>query len=107
MKENITNGDKYGPAMEITEQSAADSYFEQLVEHTMSFGKSRDEAEDIEKSNLGYSAGYYGDETRARVERLFRCAHPIFGSIVNNGKPTPEAAFEAGKKFARDGGKTP
>jgi hypothetical protein len=34
------------------------------------------------------------------VERLFRCSHPIFGSIAENGEPSPEAAFNAGVDFA-------
>jgi len=96
----ITIGQKYGPAMEITEQAQATEYFERCVEHCMNFGKSRDEAEAIERANLGYYAGYYNNETRMRVERLFSCAHPIFGSIADKGIPTPEEAFEAGRKLA-------
>ena len=65
----ITIGEKYGPAMQITEQAAADEYFERLVQHSISFGKSRDEAEQIERANLGYYAGYIGHEARRRVER--------------------------------------
>ena len=61
----------------------------------------RAEAEKICKSNLGYYAGYYDNETRARVEKLFLCEHPIFGSIKENGAPTPEEAFNAGKNYAK------
>lgn len=100
MKEGITIGEKYGPAMEIAEQAEADAYFEECVTHTMErFDKSREEAETVERANLGYYAGYYSDETRERVERLFRCAHPIFGRIAN-GAPTAEQALEAGKALA-------
>lgn len=95
----ITIGDKYGPAMTITEQAEANEYFNRCVEHTMSFGCSRKRAEEIERSNLGYYAGYYDNETRARVESLFACAHPIFGPI-SRGAPTPEQAIEAGRKAA-------
>jgi hypothetical protein len=98
--EQITIGDKYRPAMEITEQVAADEYFERCVTHCMSFGKSRKEAEAIERANLGYYAGYYSHETRARVERLFSCAHPVFGSIAEKGIPTPTEALEAGRRLA-------
>lgn len=77
----ITIGDKYSPAMEITDQEAADAYFERLVAHSMLW-HSRDEAERIERINLGYYAGYYSHETRLRVEKLFRCAHPVFGEAV-------------------------
>lgn len=95
-----TFGEKYDPAMAITDQAEADGYFERLVEHRMSFGKTREEAETIERSNLGYWAGYYSHATRERVERLFRCEHPVFGSIAEKGPPTAEQAFEMG---LRDG----
>ena len=78
MKQGITIGEKYGPAMNILDQQAADAYFEELVQHAMSFGKSRQEAEEIERENLGYFAGYCGAGTQRRVNRLFRTEHPIF-----------------------------
>jgi len=99
MKKEITYGEKYGPAMEITDQELADSYFNECVEHSMTFGHSREQAEEIERKNLGYFAGYYDHETRLRVEELFSCKHPIFGS-AEAGKPTPEEAFEMGKTLA-------
>lgn len=91
-----TIGDRYKPAMEMQTEAEADEYFEALVEHCMSFGKTRKEAESIERSNLGYFAGYYDHETRERVERLYKCAHPVFGSIAKHGAPTPEEALKAG-----------
>ena len=101
LPKNLTIGQKYHPAMEITEQAEADAYFERCVEHSMRYGgRTREEAETIERANLGYFAGYYDSETRARVERLFRCAHPIFGPIAQNGSPTPEAALLAGAMAA-------
>lgn len=100
MKKDITIGEKYSPAMEITDSFEAGRYFEQCVQHTMSHGRTREEAEGIERANLGYFAGYYSHETRERVERLFRCAHPIFGP-AENGPPTDSEAFEAGRKLAR------
>lgn len=39
------------------------------------------------KRGLGYYAGYFSDETRERVERLFQCAHPYFGKIAEHGRP--------------------
>ncbi len=89
--------------MEITDQAAAEAYFEECVQHNMIYGvkkHARSEAEKIERANLGYYAGYYDSETRERVERLFKCSHPIFGSISKNGSPTVEEAFEAGKRMA-------
>ena len=76
-----TIGQIYGPAMEITEQAAADEYFESIVsEHMENWGKSRKKAEETVRINLGYYAGYYNIETMERVNRLFKTAHPIFGS---------------------------
>ncbi len=101
--DKMTIGDKYKPAMRITSQDVADEYFVACVEHGMRFGKTRQEAEEIERSNLGYIAGYYDTETRIRVERLFGCAHPVFGK-AKNGTPTAEEAFEMGKTLATKGG---
>lgn len=100
---NITHGDKYGPAMKILDEDEAEAYFAACVEHTMkTFGTSREEAESSERMNLGYWAGYYDPETRARVERLFRCEHPVFGKIADKGPPSPEEAFAAGVRFAEE-----
>jgi hypothetical protein len=94
----VTNGDKYGPAMEITEQAEADAWFERCVKHSMHCvpSLSRGEAEKMERENLGYYAGYCSTEVRARVERLFRCAHPFFGTIERNGPPDPQTAMNIG-----------
>ena len=94
---NATIGEVYGPGMEITDPEEASEYFEAVVKHTMEVKPCfRSEAEEIVKSNLGYYAGYYSNETRKRVEKLFNCAHPIFGSISSHGTPTPEEAFQMG-----------
>src|SRR5438270_427355 len=84
------------------------------LEARQSFGtNSREQAERIERDNLAYFAGYYDDQTRQRVETLFKCAHPVFGSIAENGPPTTKQAFQMGvamgaaaklvKKQAADG----
>lgn len=100
LPKEITIGDKYGPAMEITDQDEADAYFQICVDHCMvHFDRERGEAESIERQNLGYFSGYYGAEVRERVERLFHCSHPVFGSIAVNGSPTLEEALEAGRKL--------
>ncbi len=98
----ITYGDKYNPAMKITDQKKANEYFEACVLHTMQQGVKRVEAVRIERDNLGYYAGYFDDETQQRVERLFRCAHPVFGKIIH-GSPPAEEAFEMGKRLAAKG----
>lgn len=98
----MTCGEAYGPAMEITDQAEADRYFKVLVADMQKRHMKRaTEAEEIVRSNLGYYAGYYSDETRERVERLFRCAHPVFGSIAQNGAPKPEDAFRMGMESAK------
>ena len=80
LKRTCTVGEKYKPAMTIEDAEDAEQYFQAIVEHNVRFGNhTRDEAVVIEKQNLGYFAGYYDQETRARVERLFSCVHPIFG----------------------------
>jgi len=96
MKREITFGDKYGPAMAINDQPTATAYFNECVEHAMLWGHSREKAEAIERSNLGYWAGYHDDATRERVERLFNCSHPVFGGLKEKGSPTPAEAFQAG-----------
>lgn len=98
LAKDITIGDKYRPAMEIQTQEEADAYFQKLVEHMVVRGHTRPEAERIERSNLGYFAGYYGEDTRERVERLFNCEHPIFGKFAVYGSPTFKEALERGIK---------
>jgi hypothetical protein len=100
---DMTIGDKYRPAMEIQDQEEADNYFKQCVRHTMMHGEqpmSQEEAERIERINLGYFAGYYGPETRERVERLFNCSHPVFGKVAEVGTPSTDTALLAGMMSA-------
>lgn len=63
----------------------------------MRCGRTREESEEIERSNLGYYAGYYDAETRERVERLFGAVHPIFGRST----PTPAEAYSKGVRDGR------
>ena len=98
LPEKMTIGEKYDPAMKITDQAEADAYFQLCVDHSMTYHrKTREEAEALERTNLGYYAGYGSSETRERVERLFRCSHPAFGSIAKVGAPTTEEALEIGR----------
>lgn len=98
--DNVTIGDKYNPAMDVQTVEEAQAYFELCVEHTMRVNPDvdREEAEGIERSNLGYYAGYFGSEAQARVNRLFNTQHPIFGANTN---PTVEDAIEAGFREAK------
>lgn len=98
LPEKMTIGEKYDPAMKITDQAEADAYFQICVDHSMTYHrKTREEAEALERTNLGYYAGYGSSETRERVERLFRCSHPVFGSIAKVGAPTTEEALAMGR----------
>jgi hypothetical protein len=106
IKVNATVGEAYHAAMKITDKEEARVYFEALVERNMRCSKhTREEAEKIERSNLGYFAGYFDNETRERVERLFCCAHPVFGAISEKGAPTPEEAFRMGQEYGKRGNK--
>lgn len=98
----ITTGEKYDPAMKVTDQAEADEMFERLVKHSLATGaSSRQEAERIERSNLGYYAGYYDQETRLRVEKLYRCTHPVLGSATI--QHTAEEIFNMGLEAGRTG----
>ena len=102
LPDKITYGEKYGPAMKIKDRAEAAAYFEACVQHTMRMRPcGREEAESIERQNLGYWAGYYDSGTRSRVERLFMCEHPIFGSIDRQGSPRTDEAFAAEHRSAR------
>jgi hypothetical protein len=99
LPEHMTIGEKYGPAMKITDPKEAAVYWEACVQHTMKYGNvSRKEAESIERQNFGYFAGYYDTATRERVERLFGSPHPIIGSV--QATPSPEEIIELGRKWA-------
>lgn len=103
-KKNLTYGECLGPAMEITDQDDADQYLRDYVAHIQSALDKEPRgdamtAEQIAATNLGYFAGYYDNETRERVERLFKCSHPVFGSIKTKGAPTAKEALELGMKM--------
>lgn len=98
--DKITIGDKYGPAMQITDPAEALEYYEACVEHTMRVTeqpalKSREAAEKCERENLGYYAGYYDVTTQERVEKLFGAAHPVFGS-TKGPQMTAQEVFDRG-----------
>jgi hypothetical protein len=101
-KATLTYGETLDPAMKITDAEDAKQYKKAYIAYTEKFLKngvseSGLTAEQIVNANLGYYAGYGSNEQRERVERLFNCAHPIFGSIKNNGVPTAKEAYEAGR----------
>jgi len=96
--EQFTNMELLDPAMKIKTQKEADEYLDALVEYHMNmFGSTRGKAEKDTKSNLGYWAGYYDSKTMARVNKLFKTSHPIFG----NTEPTPEKAYKMGRMLGQ------
>lgn len=64
-----------------------------------------DDARDILKSNLGYFAGYYGDDVRKEIEEMYGAEHPVFGSIIKEGPPSTTTAFYAGIRLGLQRGK--
>jgi hypothetical protein len=100
-KESLTYGECLDPAMKITDSEDAIQYkkaYMMFIEKSLKDGQSESglTAEQIANVNLGYYAGYYSDEVRKRVEKLFMCSHPIFGSIKENGIPTAKESYECG-----------
>lgn len=86
----------YERAMKATDQTEADDCLTVIVADLVVSGKTPEQALVVAKRNLGYYAGYYDNETRARVERLFRCEHPVFGPIADGWAPTAAEAFAIG-----------
>lgn len=102
-KEVLTYAECLKPAMEIMDQADANQYLVDYIAYIQAALEKEprsDEmtAEEIAKINLGYYAGYYNSETRKRVELLFCCHHPIFGSASQ--EITTQEAYEAGIKQA-------
>ncbi len=97
----MSRRDAWDFAIKVTEQIVADATFALLVEEAMSSEDrpTRPDAERLVRENLGYFAGYYDDETRARVEKLYNCVHPIFGKIAEHGAPSSAEAFQLGKEL--------
>lgn len=101
LPDKMTIGEIADRACKITDQAEADAYVEALIERAVRlYGQSREEAESIIRHNFGYWGGYCSDETRARLERLFKTKHPIFGAIAD-GKPSADEAFEMGIAYSK------
>lgn len=65
--------------------------------------KSYDYYLQIANNNIGYFSGY--SSNREFIEELFDVKHPIFGSIKENGLPSPKECinlgFQLGKKYGQ------
>ena len=95
-KDDVTIGDKYGQAMQIETGDDAKLYLEGCVAHSLRVNRLilEEDARKQELDNIGYYAGYFDEETRKRVERLFGAIHPVFGSV--KVKRTPKELFDLG-----------
>lgn len=82
---DVTVGQKYLPATQITSQEEADEYFEECVQHSISLGNSREQAVLIERSNIGYFSGYFDVEIQRRIERLFKCSTGLSAMLNISG----------------------
>ncbi len=100
LPDEMTYGECYGPAMEITDPEEAKEYLEALIERDIRvFGKTPEEAHALEMTKLGYYSGYYDHQTGVRVNQLFGAVHPILGA-PSDEPIAPEEAFAAGKAWA-------
>ena len=96
-KELNTMGEVFNEALRIakTDKDEAQDFFYEYVNHISFTNKySWDKSIEIAKSNLGYFAGYYNQETCDIIYKTYQCSHPIFGN-----KPftiDPEEAYKMG-----------
>ncbi len=98
-KDELSFHEIFEQALKINTKEEADVYLDEYSKwiRLRSFGKELvKEPEDIVRENFGYYAGYYSHDVRRKIEGLFECEHPIFGSIEKNGPPTMQQAFALG-----------
>jgi hypothetical protein len=105
-KDSLTYGECLKPIFKIMEKEDAMQYKRDYIVFIQkdielnqkdADGKT---AEEIANNNIGYYTGYCSAVERARIEDLFECKHPIFGSIKENGLPLIPQAFAIGKQIA-------
>jgi hypothetical protein len=104
--EPMTIGQKYTNLLASVQTSEqAKAYFEACVKHSMTIdiGLCREDAEAMERSNIGYVAGYFSQEEAARIHKLFGFGHPILGNAADWPKMSPESILEKGAAWASDG----
>ena len=89
--------DFYDSCALVTTKDEAGRYFKKLVDFVVeNYDQDRIEVEKIQRSNIGYYAGYLDRETQLRIYDLFDVDHPIFG----RKQPTADEAFQMGKDSA-------
>lgn len=95
---DATMGETYTDALgSITTPEDAQEYLEALIECAIHhWGQSREEAEKIQRSNIGYMSGYFSTKEMARIQSLFGVVHPIFGGMAEFEKLTTEDIIQKG-----------
>lgn len=105
-----TVGEYLTAAMAVQTQEEADACLKDMVDYKIacainfpdSFPKyASAEIRELDltkmvRQDIGYYAGYHDADVRERVERLFACEHPYFGSIKERGQPSLQDAFDLG-----------
>ena len=75
-------GEVFNEALRLakTDSNEAKEFFKKYVSLISKRNHcSLDKATEIAKSNLGYFAGYYDEETCDIIYKTYQCSHPIFG----------------------------
>ena len=91
------------PAMKVRSQIEADQYLKDYANYILEdinsdpFKDKDADPYEIARTNLGYWAAYFGASTRFRVEKFFKCEHPVFGKVYKLGVPTPAEAYDCGR----------
>lgn len=108
---NVSYTSKYDAIFRIDDGETARRYLRACVDHCMRLndmaGKPIDKqkAMQIEKTNIGYYAGYGTAQDRLRVENLFGCIHPFLGPAEE--QPSPGIMLALGKAVGRSGSTEP
>lgn len=96
-KELKTIGEIFDTALDLAKNDTYEAgvFYNAYIDYVRDAnGSTREEAEKIVKSNLGYFAGYYDSKTCDLIYKVYCTEHPVFGK-----KPfgiSPEDAFNAG-----------
>ena len=91
-----TMGEVFNEALRLakTDSYEAQEFFREYINWiSIQNHYSWDKATEIAKSNFGYFAGYYDEETCDIIYKTYQCSHPIFGY-----KPFSVSAEEAYQK---------
>lgn len=88
--EAITAKETCAPALDITDKTEAEQYLADYAIFSKKDNESLEASIKACKNNLVCYADFVSPESRDRIERLFDCEHPFFGSIAKNGIPSLE-----------------